>query len=479
MPKSNIVSEHRRVIIYDRQPKDAADMANYLAEAGVELIQVNSDAQLQATLEDKHPAIFIIDLSSTEMESHLLISLISGRSSHHVVLACSNLKNSALISTVICAGATNYLSKPIKKKTLLENIETSKQACERSEIKLNFEHYAFKGGYLGFVGESEAMRQVFRKIQSAGMTEANVFITGESGTGKDVCAQAIHDISFRNQREMVSLNCGAIAANLIESEIFGHEKGAFTGADKRRDGAAQRAHEGILFLDEIGELNIDLQSKLLRFVQQGMLSRLGSDETQHVDVRFICATNRDPEDMIETGRFREDLYYRLNTIKIHMPPLRERGEDVLLVAQACLREYSEQEHKGFEDFSEESKLILLDYHWPGNVRELRNAIHNIVINHNGRLVIPSMIPEDILMSVKESGGSKVANLLASNKFDPALINQDLITSIEHVQLDNLLPLKQLELALVKKAVDLCDGNVHQAAQYLQVAPSTVYRKLGA
>jgi transcriptional regulator with GAF, ATPase, and Fis domain len=239
-------------------------------------------------------------------------------------------------------------------------------------------------------GECEPMRQVFAQIRLVAATEATVLICGETGTGKELAARAIHDFSHRRGKPMIRVNCSAIPATLIESEFFGHERGAFTGATNRRDGRFALADGGTLLLDEIGELPLDLQAKLLRVLQEGEFEPIGSSRTRKVDVRIIAATNRDLRLEAEQGRFRSDLFYRLNVFQIRVPPLRERGEDVLLLAATFLERYGEKMGRRFRPLSPAAVELLRGYDWPGNVRELENILERAaILSRDGEILLDS------------------------------------------------------------------------------------------
>jgi len=475
---SGLGLQARQLVVVDHHQLSSPHMSALTKLAAqVTVFDQASDA-LEYIDQQSQSLVVLMDMAVPDMPCAEFIQAIKQISPFHIVLVISSLNESGVISTVICAGADDFISAANNKERIVSSVNNALNQCVKQEIKNNFEAFAFRDGYLGYIGDSEPMRHVYRQIQNAAISHANVFITGESGTGKDVCAQAIHSISHRNAYEMVSINCGAISASLMESEIFGHMKGAFTGAEKNREGAALRADKGTLFLDEIGEMNYELQSKLLRLVQQGVLSPLGSDSETHVDVRFISATNKSPLHMIELGEFREDLFYRLNAIQIHMPSLRERSEDVLLIAQRCLQDSSEQESKHFKEFTQEAKEILMDYPWPGNVRELKNIIQNIVINHDAESVLPSMIPMEILLAVSQ--GPEVVTQGVMNNI--SMVKQgeldEVLNDIDRMSANTIMPLRRIESLAIKKAIELCDGNIKQAAHYLEVAPSTIYRKVG-
>ncbi|OXD02460.1 sigma-54-dependent Fis family transcriptional regulator [Vibrio parahaemolyticus] len=314
--------------------------------------------------------------------------------------------------------------------------------------------------YQGFIGSSQTMQQVYRTIDSAASSKASIFITGESGTGKEVCAEAIHAASKRGDKPFIAINCAAIPKDLIESELFGHVKGAFTGAANDRQGAAELADGGTLFLDELCEMDLDLQTKLLRFIQTGTFQKVGSSKMKSVDVRFVCATNRDPWKEVQEGRFREDLYYRLYVIPLHLPPLRERGEDVIEIAYSLLGYMSHEEGKNFVRFSQEVIDRFNSYEWPGNVRQLQNVLRNIVVLNNGKEITLDMLPPPLNQPLDRPSVSK-------------LIEPKAMTVSE------IMPLWMTEKMAIEQAIEACDGNIPRAAGYLDVSPSTIYRKLQA
>ncbi|MGB0845020.1 MAG: sigma 54-interacting transcriptional regulator, partial [Alphaproteobacteria bacterium] len=259
-------------------------------------------------------------------------------------------------------------------------------------VKVKKREVKFHTDFEGFIGSSQPMQVVYKMIESSANSRATCFITGESGTGKEVAAEAIHKLSNRRAKPFVVLNCAAIPKDLMESEIFGHIKGAFTGAVSDHDGAATRANGGTLFLDEICEMDLHLQSKLLRFIQTETFNKVGSGKTEKVNIRFVCATNRDPLVEIGAGRFREDLYYRLHVIPIPLPALRDRQGDVIAIATKFLKTFASEEEKDFVEFSPEAVDKLATYPWPGNVRQLQNVIRNTVVLNQGQAVEVSMLP---------------------------------------------------------------------------------------
>lgn len=364
-------------------------------------------------------------------------------------------------------GAYDFLIKPIPAEKLLITIRNALERQTLSSTVAAYQHATQRDSFHGFIGSSPAMQSVYRMIESAAASKATVFVMGESGTGKEVCAQSIHDLSARSRGPFVALNCAAIPRDLMESEVFGHVKGAFTGATADREGAAKRANGGTLFLDEICEMDLNLQSKLLRFLQMGSFQRVGGSRVEDVDVRIVCATNRDPWHEVEAGRFREDLYFRLHVIPITLPPLRDRENDVLEIARYLLALYSQEEKKNFVAFTQESERTLLNYDWPGNVRQLQNIIRNLVVLNQGTHVTPEMISPPVGGRwARPQGFQRVATLPLSVHGHGSLSGE----------LSCIRPLIEVEREAIEQAIALCHGNVPKAAALLGVNPSTIYRK---
>lgn len=372
-------------------------------------------------------------------------------------------------------GASDFLIKPCEAELLRATVNNALKP------KSHLRPEPTEGSYYGFIGRSVPMQAVYRVIDSAAPSKATVFITGESGTGKEVCAEAVHSASARAKKPFVAINCAAIPKDLIESELFGHMKGAFTGAAAEREGAAELADGGTLFLDEICEMDLDLQSKLLRFIQTGTFQKVGSSKVKQVDVRFICATNRDPWEEVQKGKFREDLYYRLHVIPLALPPLRDRGEDVIEIAKSLLLMFAMEEGKDFRQFDDDVTQRLLSYNWPGNVRQLQNVIRNIVVLHNALEVTEHMLPPPL----NSDSGVKLASVPRHSPTEThlppvqeesfaaasAMLKQGSVTKAD------IEPLWLVEKRAIQIAIDACDGNIPQAAGLLEVSPSTIYRKL--
>lgn len=366
-------------------------------------------------------------------------------------------------------GAFDYLVKPLSEARLVAAVDSA--VTMRVAVKSNTAGNAKKPGghqFAGFIGQSSQMLEIYRQIGLVADSRATVMITGETGTGKEVCAETIHHQSGRSDGPFIAINCGAIPDNLLESEIFGHMKGAFTGATESRIGAAQAADKGTLFLDEVCEMPLQLQVKLLRFLQTGTIQRLGSDRLEKVDVRIVCATNRNPLQEVAEGRFREDLYYRLAVIPLEMPPLRQRGSDIRLLADAFLARFSDEVGKTFSPLTADHYAALERYSWPGNVRELQNVMLRAVLLNNGPDLPISAIPVADPAPSACGAGSEPAY--------PAM------TMVEPGSADSLAhalagrTLAEIERIAIEAAIEAADGNLAVAAHVLGISVSTIYRK---
>lgn len=372
-------------------------------------------------------------------------------------------------------GAFEFLVKPFDENRLISVIEN---AINLSQDRLPLAEAAkIKGQFQGFIGSSNKMQDVYHRINSIRHSMATVFISGESGTGKEVCAQAVHDTSTRANGPFVPLNCGAIPADLLESEVFGHLKGSFTGAIADKMGAAGAADGGTLFLDEICEMDMALQTKLLRFVQTSTIQPVGSVSARKVTVRIICATNRDPYEEVKKGRLREDLFYRLHVIPIELPPLKDRGEDAVEIAETMLKTFAQEEGRMFERIDEDVKEMFRNLRWPGNVRQLLNTLRNVVVLNDGELVTTTMLPLEILHLSEDgpSGESQVANSIYAPSND--LSDGAKLTSGFNLETLVGRPLAEIERLVIEKTISDNRGSVTKAARVLDVSPSTIYRKL--
>jgi len=348
------------------------------------------------------------------------------------------------------AGAWDFLIKPVNLDYLSLVV---KQALDNRELALKhkrlLEELAHHKRFQTIIGTSAVMRKVFDTTSRAAPTKASILITGESGVGKELVADAIHELSPRKDKPLIKVHCAALAASLLESELFGHEKGAFTGATARKRGRFELANEGTLFLDEIGEIDQNIQIKLLRVLQEKKFERVGGEETIETDVRIVAATNKDLKAEIEKGNFRDDLYFRLNVVNIHVPPLRERKDDLPLLITAFLKEFAEENNKTIEGINDKARSCLYAYDWPGNIRELRNCIESAVVMSQGKLITVEDLPPGIRAGSEEG-----------------LIRIPLGTSME-----------EAEKIIIRETVSAQKGNQSKAADILGIGRKTLHRKL--
>jgi DNA-binding NtrC family response regulator len=428
---------------------------------------VGSAAEAAQSIEVAVPTLILLDLQLPDAEDLDFFRLLRDQAPDIGVVVATGHGSVGLAVEALRLGAIDFLEKPVARSRL---VRTVRNALERLVLERQVQSLmggAAQDAFHGFIGASLAMQAVYRTIVAAAPSRATVFITGESGTGKEVCARAIHAESPRREGSFVALNCAAIPRELMESELFGHQKGAFTGAATARAGAAESADGGTLFLDEIGEMGLDLQSKLLRLLQTGVVKRLGSNSETPVDIRVLCATNRDPWLEVEAGRFREDLYFRLHVIPLHLPPLREREDDVLLLAERFLERFAKEEGKRYLGLSEDAREALRMHPWPGNVRELENVIRQaVVLNREGWIDSAHLAldPRRWSRLQPDSPPSAASSSAPAGGSRP--------TSAKSIQ-----PLAQVERDAIEHAIQQCDGNIPEAARHLEVAPSTLYRRL--
>ena len=348
-------------------------------------------------------------------------------------------------------GAYEYVTKPVDLNKLRVIV---KNALHLVELERKFEQ---KGDLSAIVGQSAAIMQVKELIKQIAHTDVTVLIEGESGTGKELVANALQGLSSRMNSSFVKVNVAALSKDLVESELFGHEKGSFSGALRLRKGRFELADKGTLFFDEIGEMPLSMQVKLLRVLQERELERVGGNETIPVDIRLICATNRDLKAMAEAGDFREDLFYRINVVKIRIPPLRERKDDIEFLADHFLQKFSSR-YSMEKKFSVEFMNGLLSYDWPGNIRELENAIEGAVVRTPGEVIGYTQLPEEITGIVPQSAVVS-ASTLSCNGFNPGMT------------------LDEIEMNYVLSELERLEGNKTQAAKSLGIGLKTLYRKL--
>jgi len=435
-----------------------------LTTAGHRVTVASSAAEGLAKFRETEPEIVLLDLMLPDRDGlELMRDLLAERPQISVIVITANGSINKAVEAMR-AGAHEFLVKPFDEQRFLGAIENATPG--RPQPRAPAPRLRSLPDDSTFVGSSRAMREVQDKIRSVAQSMATVFITGESGTGKELCALAVHRNSNRASGPFIALNCGAIPQDLLESEVFGHLKGSFTGAISDKPGAAAAADGGTLFLDEVCEMLPALQTKLLRFLQTSTVQPVGATRPRKVNVRIVCATNRDPAEAVRRGQFREDLYYRLYVVPIHMPPLRERQEDVIEIAEAALRRFTEEEGRRFETISDEVRNHLRGLPWPGNVRQLLNVIRNVVVLHDGPTVEPHMLPPDL-------GGEAGADAGTAPVFAPPAPEA---SGTDFASLLDL-PLAQIERRVIEAVLERNGGSVPRAARTLEVSPSTLYRKI--
>lgn len=350
-------------------------------------------------------------------------------------------------------GAFDFLSKPVNLEKLdmliKRGLEAKKLKKENTELHHRLDK---KFSFDGILGKSQALEQVLDKVKLVGPSKATVLLTGETGTGKELVAQSIHQNSDRSRGPFIPVHCAALPSNLLESELFGHEKGAFTGASEKRIGRFESANQGTLFLDEIGEIDAATQVKLLRFLESKTIERLGSLNTIEIDTRLVCATNKNLLEMTQNGEFREDLYYRLNVVTIELPPLRDRGDDVTLLLDHFLKQFSEENDFPAPRLNSEATSVLNSYTWPGNIRELRNFCENLVVLNRGGDITPYDLDPRFFSDVSEKG--PVSQINTSS-----------------------LSVEENEKRLLRNALLQSGGNRTKAAELMGVSRRTLHRKL--
>src|SRR5262245_3846213 len=387
-----------RILVVDDEASARTSLEKLLRQEGFS-VDTAEDGPSALKLAAEHPPdVVVTDLAMPGMNGvELLTKLREQDRDLPVIMATASSDVTAAVSAMR-AGAEDYLTKPIDFDGLTVAIE---RAIERRNLRVETENLRRQlrerdgEGLRGLIGTSPAMQKVYRVARQVAAAKATVLITGESGTGKGELAKAIHMLSPRSKEPFVSLQCAALAESLLESELFGHERGAFTGADKRRIGRFEQAHGGTLFLDEVGEIPPATQVKLLRVLQERTFERVGGNEPIHTDVRLIAATNRDLAADVQDKRFREDLYYRLNVVHIEMPPLRVRDTDALVLANHFLRRFAAENKRKIDGFTDQARAKIVAHRWPGNVRELENAIERAVVLCDGPLIEEEHLPIDV------------------------------------------------------------------------------------
>jgi len=440
------------ILVIDDNEEHAIATAEALQKVGCKCLIATSGKEGLKSIEAGEIDIVITDLIMHDIDGLQILKTTKERLPEAEVILITGYGTVETAVDAMQKGAATYLLKPININHLRAEVGklVEKQGLIRSNRELH-KQLDEKFGLSGIIGNSQKMQKILTIVNQISGTTATVLITGESGTGKELISKIIHNNSPRKNNPLVILNSAAIPENLLESELFGHEKGAFTGAMCQRKGKFEYAHRGTLFLDEIGDMPLSTQVKLLRVIEDGVVTRVGSNESIEIDVRLIAATNQDLEKLIKEGKFREDLYFRLNVVSIKLPPLRERFEDIPLFIDAFLREFLKIHNKKVSILSPEARKILYKYPWPGNVRELKNCIESMVVVSMKDTIDIEDIPDHILQRSSET--STVPRLVAG------------------------ITIEEAERELIKSTLANVDGNREEAAKMLGIGERTLYRKL--
>jgi two-component system response regulator AtoC len=454
------------VLLVDDDPKLVRLVAFELEGVGVQTVTASSLREAWERIEEEEPAAVVLDLHLPDGSGKALLERLHQERPELPVVVLT--AEGAVTEAVLCMklGAVDFVQKPFDRERLVASV---KNAVARGDLQARVEvltrELRHADGLGAILGESRAIKRTIELLRRASESDVTVLLEGESGTGKEVAARAIHAEGARRTGPFVAVNCGAIPPGLIESELFGHEKGAFTGAGPARGGLFEQANGGTIFLDEIGELRADLQVRLLRVLQERNVTRVGGSRSRPIDVRVIAATNRDLKAMAGQRGFREDLYYRLAVFPVRLPPLREREGDVLLLARAFTTRFTRAHERRLDGLSAEAVTALERYPWPGNVRELENVLERAVILEDGAQIRLGSLPDGIVDALD------VPPLVGS---DPTLGAGDARPGGD----DGVIrPLEEEERRLIERALLLTRWNVKEAAQRLQIGRATIYRKI--
>ena len=448
------------VLIVDDEKPNLESLARIFEREGWRVAVADSGGAALEVLRKERVQVVVTDLMMPGMSGEELLRAVKALSPETEVVLMTAYGTVETAVSAMKEGAYDFITKPLKRHAVVKSVrralEKASLVAENRALRARLAALA-PAGTGGLLGDAPPFRAVLETLRQAAPTSATVLLTGESGTGKELAARLVHDLSPRAEGPLVPINCAAIPEGLLESELFGHEKGAFTGAVARKEGRLERAHRGTLFLDEVGEMPAAVQVKLLRFLQDGVLERVGGTESLRVDVRVVAATNKDLAAEVKAGRFREDLFYRLDVVSVRLPPLRDRREDVLLLASAFLRAVAEKLPKAVSGLTPAAAAALERYAWPGNVRELQHAIERAVILTRGDVVDVGDLPE----AIRSAGGAPAAGAAATGS----------------VVIPLGTPLDEVERIVIRRTLEQTRGDKNLAAQILGIAARTIYRKL--
>jgi DNA-binding NtrC family response regulator len=444
---------HGKVLVVDDEAAERDGLARLVGQWGYEVETAGSAEEALTLVESQHPAVVLTDLVLPEMDGLTLLQKLRETGRPPIVLLVTGQGTVETAVEAMRRGAHDYLTKPVDTTRLQVLLEKSiEQESLSREVNLLRHQLKQKGSFGQLVGQAKNMQEVYRWIELAATSNAPVLVYGESGTGKELVARTVHELSNRRNKPFVAINCAAIPETLIESELFGHERGAFTGATERRLGCFELADGGTLFLDEIAEMDNSTQAKLLRVLQEGSFRRVGGGKQEiQVDVRVVAATNRIPTEAITQNQLREDLFYRLNVFSIALPPLRERKDDIKVLAETFVTEFNRQDNREVRGISPDAERAMDRYSWPGNVRELRNVIQRAVVLSGTGLIEAEHLPENVLKGIAPT---------------PASAAPGSVRTIRELERDEIL-----------RALDETKQDKRKAAALLGISLKTLYNKL--
>ncbi len=443
----------KKILIVDDDTAHRTMLKVNLLGAGYEILEADDGDRVLPVLEDQEVDLILMDLKMQRMDGMEALKLLRDRGRVEPVVVITAFSSVESAVEAMKHGAMDYVTKPVDidslKLTVARAMDYDALQEENKKLKARLgEQFDFGN----IIGRSPKMQKVFETLSLVAPSDATVLINGESGTGKELIASALHHNSSRQENAFIKLNCAALHENLLESELFGHERGAFTGADSMRPGRFELASNGTLFLDEIGDMSLQTQAKILRVLQEGELERVGGNKTIQVDVRLVAATHKNLPAMVEEGSFRQDLFFRLSVVPIELPPLRERVEDIPVLADFFLQRYAEKNKKDIKGFHPQTLILLSRYSWPGNIRELENTIERAVILCLGEQITPRELP-------------------------PQILPEDFIVSETPAPAREGMTLKNMEEEAIRATLKQTGNNKSQTAKLLGIARQTLLNKI--
>ncbi len=442
--------KNTKILIVDDDESHRQMLKAVLSEEGCRINEACDGKEAVALVEENDFDLILMDIRMAEMSGIEALKIIKAKRPELPILLMTAYATVKSAVEAVKLGAVDYLTKPLDTQELKHSITG---AIEEKKKEIVVEK-----GFQGIIARGKAMKEIFETVMKIAPTDATVLISGESGTGKELIANAIHQKSKRHDKPFIKVNCAALTETLLESELFGHEKGAFTGAISKKEGRFELSDKGTIFLDEIGDMSPATQAKVLRVLQEKEFERVGGTKTLKIDVRVIAATNKELNKEVKAGRFRDDLYYRLNVVTVHMPSLREREEDIIPLVNHFLRYYKEKNNKPIKGIYPEALGLLQNYNWPGNIRELENAIERAVIMSRGEYIVPSDFPIAIQSALPSDsplskGGQRGVDVDAGKS------------------------IKDVEKNLIVKTLNETNGNRTKPAKLLGITRRTLLNKL--